>query len=299
MSEFLLLVAALCEVKARRLLGEGDSDIEEQGPEEAAAELAARLAEYQRFRAAAGWLGARREELGRRFFRTRSRAAGAETASRRPAARAARGARRGDRPPARATAAISTSPPSAAAACRSARSFARFRDLLRERGTFMFDEQVEGLSRRGAGGRVPRTARAVQARRAACRPGRGVRPDPGRAHRRPARGAARARASRARASRRMSGELTHVVEALLFVSGEPLTVAELATAAEAPARARRAGARRARRAARGGAQRRRARAGRAAASASAPRRRPPTRARGSCSVRRIARSRRPRSRRSR
>ena len=32
----------------------------------------------------------------------------------------------------------------------------------------------------------------------------------------------------------MSGELTHVVEALLFVSGEPLTVAELATAAEAP-----------------------------------------------------------------
>jgi segregation and condensation protein B len=32
----------------------------------------------------------------------------------------------------------------------------------------------------------------------------------------------------------MSGELTHVVEALLFVSGEPLTIADLATAAEAP-----------------------------------------------------------------
>ena len=32
----------------------------------------------------------------------------------------------------------------------------------------------------------------------------------------------------------MSGELTHVVEALLFVSPDPLTVAELAAAAEAP-----------------------------------------------------------------
>src|ERR1700709_2471050 len=69
-SEFLLLVAALCEVKARRLLGGGDSEIEQQGPEEAAAELAARLAEYQRFRAAAGWLGDLREDLGRRFFRS-------------------------------------------------------------------------------------------------------------------------------------------------------------------------------------------------------------------------------------
>jgi segregation and condensation protein B len=32
----------------------------------------------------------------------------------------------------------------------------------------------------------------------------------------------------------VTGELTHVVEALLFVSAEPLTVAELAAAAEAP-----------------------------------------------------------------
>jgi segregation and condensation protein B len=32
----------------------------------------------------------------------------------------------------------------------------------------------------------------------------------------------------------VSGELTHVVEALLFVSAEPLTVSELAAAAEAP-----------------------------------------------------------------
>ncbi|MEO9175006.1 MAG: SMC-Scp complex subunit ScpB [Gaiellales bacterium] len=32
----------------------------------------------------------------------------------------------------------------------------------------------------------------------------------------------------------MSGELTHVVEALLFVSADPLSVAELAAAAEAP-----------------------------------------------------------------
>ncbi len=146
-SEFLLLVAALCEVKARRLLGEGDSDIEEQGPEEAAAELAARLAEYQRFRAAAGWLGARREELGRRFFRTRSRAARAATAPRRPAGGAAR--RRSSRRSSACSSrrCTSTSRPCAGAACPSARSFAASASCFASAGTFLFDEQVDGLVR--------------------------------------------------------------------------------------------------------------------------------------------------------
>ena len=68
-SEFLVLVAALVELKSRLLLPDEDSsDIETV--EEAADELAARLAEYARFRAAAEWLGAHREEGGRRVFRS-------------------------------------------------------------------------------------------------------------------------------------------------------------------------------------------------------------------------------------
>jgi segregation and condensation protein A len=145
-SEFLLLVAALCEVKARRLLGEGDSEIEEQGPEEAAAELAARLAEYQRFRAVAGWLGERRDELGRRFFRSvraplAPRARPADLLPERPAALADALARLLERPAVLDIAAVRGRSVPVGPFLR------RFRDLLRERGTFMFDEQVNGLRR--------------------------------------------------------------------------------------------------------------------------------------------------------
>jgi segregation and condensation protein A len=145
-SEFLLLVAALCEVKARRLLGEGDSEIEEQGPEEAAAELAARLAEYQRFRAAAGWLGARRDELGRRFFRTvraplAPRPLPADLPEEQPSALVEAIARLLE-PPARLdiSAVRGRSVPVGP-------FLRRFRELLRARGTFLFDEQVDGLPR--------------------------------------------------------------------------------------------------------------------------------------------------------
>jgi len=145
-SEFLLLVAALCEVKVRRLLGEADADVEEQGPEEAAAELAARLAEYQRFRAAAGWLGDRRDELGRRIFRTVRAPLG-------PKARPAD--LRPERPAALAEALAHLLEPPARLDIGSVRGrsvpvgpfLRRFRDLLRTRGTFLFDEQVDGLER--------------------------------------------------------------------------------------------------------------------------------------------------------
>jgi segregation and condensation protein A len=145
-SEFLLLVAALCEVKARRLLGEGDSDVEEQGPEEAAAELAARLAEYQRFRALAGMLGERRDELGRRFFRS----------VRAPLApRPTPGDLLPERPAALADAIARLLEPPATLDIASIRGrsvpvgpfLRRFRELLRARGTFLFDEQVDGLGR--------------------------------------------------------------------------------------------------------------------------------------------------------
>ena len=54
-SEFLVLVAALLEIKVR-LLFPSDEEIEALTPEQAEAELFARLIEYRRFQGAAGWL---------------------------------------------------------------------------------------------------------------------------------------------------------------------------------------------------------------------------------------------------
>jgi chromatin segregation and condensation protein Rec8/ScpA/Scc1 (kleisin family) len=51
--EFLVLVAALLELKARALLTGEETDLEDLDPAEAAAELARRLAEYRRIKEAA------------------------------------------------------------------------------------------------------------------------------------------------------------------------------------------------------------------------------------------------------
>jgi segregation and condensation protein A len=57
--EFLVLVAALLELKARGLFTVEEGDLDDLDAEEAAEELAQRLAEYRRIRAAADWLAAR------------------------------------------------------------------------------------------------------------------------------------------------------------------------------------------------------------------------------------------------
>jgi segregation and condensation protein A len=67
--EFLVLVAALLELKARGLFPDGDADFDDLDPEDAAGELAERLALYRRFKAAAGWLEERLETESDRFFR--------------------------------------------------------------------------------------------------------------------------------------------------------------------------------------------------------------------------------------
>jgi segregation and condensation protein A len=59
-TEFLVLIAALLELKSRLLLPGADPGLEELGPEEAVEELLARLLEYRRYRGAA-------EELSGRF----------------------------------------------------------------------------------------------------------------------------------------------------------------------------------------------------------------------------------------
>ena len=65
--EFLVLVAGLLELKVRALFGGEGEDLLELDPDEAAEELAARLAEYRRLREAAAWLAERLD--GERFFR--------------------------------------------------------------------------------------------------------------------------------------------------------------------------------------------------------------------------------------
>ena len=67
--EFLVLIAALLELKARALFPDEAAELAELEPEEAAEELARRLAEYRRAKEAATWLLERLASEGDRFFR--------------------------------------------------------------------------------------------------------------------------------------------------------------------------------------------------------------------------------------
>ena len=67
--EFLVLISALLELKARGLFPEEAAELAELEPEAAAEELARRLAEYRQMKDAAGWLRERLESEGERFFR--------------------------------------------------------------------------------------------------------------------------------------------------------------------------------------------------------------------------------------
>src|SRR6266513_1948268 len=67
--EFLVLISALLELKARGLFPEEAAELAELEPEAAAEELARRLAEYRRMKDAASWLRERLESEGGRFFR--------------------------------------------------------------------------------------------------------------------------------------------------------------------------------------------------------------------------------------
>src|SRR5712691_3393178 len=67
--EFLVLVAALLELKARGLFPDEEAELAELEPEEAAEELARRLAEYRRMKEAAAKLAELLERERDRFFR--------------------------------------------------------------------------------------------------------------------------------------------------------------------------------------------------------------------------------------
>jgi segregation and condensation protein A len=67
--EFLVLIAALLELKARALFPDENAELSELDPEEAAEELARRLEAYRRAKEAAAWLRERLGAEGDRFFR--------------------------------------------------------------------------------------------------------------------------------------------------------------------------------------------------------------------------------------
>jgi segregation and condensation protein A len=68
-TEFLVLIAALCELKSRLLLP-SEEGAEELGPQEAADELLARMLEYRRYNEAASWLHERLAREGGMMYRS-------------------------------------------------------------------------------------------------------------------------------------------------------------------------------------------------------------------------------------
>jgi segregation and condensation protein A len=143
--EFLVLVAALLELKARGLFPDEDAELSELEPEEAAEELARRLAEYRRAKEAAAWLAERLEAESGRYFRLG------------PAPLAPRVERRlGPQEPAALAAALralAAEPPAVSLAHLElrfppvSRFLERFRAVLRRRRVFDLDAELEGMSR--------------------------------------------------------------------------------------------------------------------------------------------------------
>ena len=141
-AEFLLLVAALLELKARGLFPEEEEPLD---LDEAAAELAERLAEYRRVKAAARWLSERLASEGDRYFRVGpapfAPRAPVELPREDPGRLAAALRALGAEPPEPSLRHLAlTFPPVSV-------FLERFRRALAKRGSLVFDEEVATLSR--------------------------------------------------------------------------------------------------------------------------------------------------------
>jgi segregation and condensation protein A len=143
--EFLVLIAALLELKARGLFAEEDAELADLEPEEAAEELARRLAEYRRAKEAAAWLAERLAHEADRYFRLGPPPL-APKPERRPAPQ---------RPEqlAEALRALAVEPPQVSLAHMALRFppvsqfLERFRAVLRRRRVVDFEQEVGGLPR--------------------------------------------------------------------------------------------------------------------------------------------------------
>jgi segregation and condensation protein A len=142
--EFLVLVSALLELKARGLFEE-DADLADLEPEEAAEELARRLEDYRRMKEAAAWLSERLAQESTRFFRL-----GPAPLAPRPERRLA------PQDPASladALRVLAAEPPQVSLSHMAlqfppvSQFVERFRSLLARRSRVDFDEAVAGLSR--------------------------------------------------------------------------------------------------------------------------------------------------------
>src|SRR6266516_912993 len=145
--EFLVLVAALLELKARGLFPEEEAELAELEPEEAAEELARRLADYRRMKEAAAWLAERLEVEGDRYFRLGPAPSYGVWDRPRPLAQQ-NAAQLGEvlrllaaKPPAPSLAHMALHFPPVS------QFVERFRALLRRRRRIDFDRELEGLSR--------------------------------------------------------------------------------------------------------------------------------------------------------
>ncbi|HEV3477851.1 MAG TPA: segregation/condensation protein A [Gaiellaceae bacterium] len=143
--EFLVLVAALLELKARALLSGEEVELEDLDPAAAAEELAQRLAEYRRIKEAAAWLAERLESERGRFFRL-----GPAPLAPEPERRLA------PQDPERLAAALralAAEPPAVSLGHLELRFppvelfLGRFRALLSRRTRFDFDTEVQGMTR--------------------------------------------------------------------------------------------------------------------------------------------------------
>jgi segregation and condensation protein A len=143
--EFLVLVSALLELKARALFPDEEAELGELEPEEAAEELARRLAEYRRMKEAAAWLLERLGTEQDRWFRL-----GPAPLTPEPERRLApqNAAQLGD-----AVRRLAVPPPTVSLGHMALRFppvsqfLERFRALLGRRRLFDFDSEVDGLSR--------------------------------------------------------------------------------------------------------------------------------------------------------
>ena len=143
--EFLVLISALLELKARAMFPEEDAELAELEPEEAAEELARRLAEYRRAKEAARMLRERLDLRRDYFFRL-----GPAPLAPRPERKLAQQEPEQLAAALRVLATPLPEPSTAHMALRFppvSQFLDRWRALLRRRARFDFDQEVEGLTR--------------------------------------------------------------------------------------------------------------------------------------------------------
>ncbi len=229
--EFLVLISALLELKARQMFPEEAAELDELEPEEAAEELARRLAEYRRAKEAAEFLRDRLHERRDLHFRlgpaplapkverklapqSPDKLAERAPAPRRRAAGALDGAHGAPLP-----AGLAVPRPLALAAA--APQSLRFRP-----------GGGRALARRGRR-RLPGSARAAQAERDRDRASRAVRADKDFPRRRRKELVLDSPLRLITTEVAPAAELARTIEALLVVASQPLPVSDLAAAAEA------------------------------------------------------------------